>query len=341
MINFRHFGKAALLLGAIMALPAVSSGMAVAKEPLAKTLFGAQQLPAATAPKSYGFYSKGCFAGGIGMAADGPNWQGMRLSRNRHWGHPELVRTVEQLSRDAARDGWRGLLLGDMSQPRGGPMLSGHASHQIGLDADIWFMPMPDRRLSYDEREQISAVSLLKRDSLYVDDRKWTPAHEAVLRRAASYGNVERILVHPGIKKKLCDTVRGDRRWLSKIRPFWGHDSHFHMRIGCPAGSPGCKEQSAPPRGDGCDDALAWWFTEEPWRPATGPAKPKARDVMTLASLPAECRAVLEAPAPVSASAVTVTGIGGAPIAAAPVTARAFSPLPAIDIPLPRWRPAD
>jgi murein endopeptidase len=31
----------------------------------------------------------------------------------------------------------RGLLIGDMSQPRDGPMLYGHSSHQIGLDVDI------------------------------------------------------------------------------------------------------------------------------------------------------------------------------------------------------------
>ena len=338
MINIGQIGKAALLFGALIAL---AIDPAAAKEPLAKDLFGAQRLPAAAAAKSYGFYSKGCFAGGVAMAADGPNWQGMRLSRNRHWGHPELVRTLERLSRDAAGDGWRGLLLGDMSQPRGGPMLTGHASHQIGLDADIWFMPMPDMRFSNDERERTSAVSLLKRDSLYVDDRKWTPAHEAVLRRAASYRNVERILVHPGIKKKLCDTVRGDRSWLSKVRPFWGHDSHFHMRIGCPSGSTGCKAQAAPPRGDGCDDSLAWWFTEEPWRPAKGPAKPKARDVMTMASLPAECRAVLEAPAPASADAVTVDGSGVIPVTTPPVSARAFAPLPAINVPLPSARPGN
>jgi penicillin-insensitive murein endopeptidase len=330
----------ALLACLTMAL-GIAGSQAVAKDPLAKDLFGSINLPAAMPAKSYGFYSKGCFSGGVAMAADGPNWQGMRLSRNRHWGHPELVQTLERLARDAAADGWRGLLLGDMSQPRGGPMLTGHASHQIGLDADIWFMPMPSHRMSFDEREQTSAVSLLKRNSLYVDDSKWTRAHEAVLRRAASYSNVERILVHPGIKKKLCDTASGDRSWLSKIRPFWGHDSHFHLRIGCPPGSPGCKEQAAPPSSQGCDDSLAWWFTEEPWRPATGPAKPKARDIMTLASLPGECRAVLEAPGPASAAAVTADGSGAIREMVAPVSAHAFAPLPSQNIPLPTRRPTN
>ncbi|WP_159586770.1 penicillin-insensitive murein endopeptidase [Chelativorans xinjiangense] len=335
------------LAGACLAL-AMTAAVPAKAEPLAKELFGAKTLPAVTAPAAYGFYSKGCFAGGIAIAPDGPHWQAMRLSRNRRWGHPDLIRLIERLSREAAQDGWPGLLVGDISQPRGGPMLSGHASHQIGLDADIWFTPMPNKRMSVAERERVSAVSMLKGDTLYVDDRKWTRAHEAVLRRAASYPEVERILVHPGIKKKLCDTVQGDRSWLHKIRPFWGHHYHFHVRIGCPKGSTGCKPQDATPRSEGCDDSLAWWFTEEPWRPAEGPQKPKARDVMTMAALPNACRAVLEAPAPPSEAAVTLAGPEGLPAQAtqsAPALAGAANPaslllsLQPADIPLPSPRP--
>ena len=309
-------------------------GVAVAAEPLAKTLFGGEKLPALGQPRSYGFYSKGCFTGGMAMPVDGPQWQAMRLSRNRRWGHPKMIEVLERLSRDGARVGWNGLLVGDISQPRGGPMLSGHASHQIGLDADIWLTPMPDRRLTSDERENVSARSMLKGDGLLVDEARWTPAHAAVLKTAASYREVERILVHPGIKKKLCETVSGDRSWLGKVRPFWGHDAHFHVRIGCQPGSQGCKEQDAVPPGDGCDKSLDWWFTEEPWRPATGPEKPKARDVMTLASMPNECRAVLAAPSPASEAAVTFRGgsmVGnGAP---APMSAGAAAGFPAAPVP--------
>ncbi|MEO5323070.1 penicillin-insensitive murein endopeptidase [Mesorhizobium sp. CC13] len=327
---------------------------------LAKDLFGSTKLPAATAARSYGFYSKGCFAGGVAIATDGPTWQAMRLSRNRRWGHPAMISLIEKLSRDAIGDGWPGLLIGDISQPRGGPMLTGHASHQIGLDADIWLTPMPDRKLSATERENMSAVLMVDEKTHLVKDKLWTPAHTRLIKRAASYPEVERILVNPGIKKKLCDTVTGDRSWLRKVRPFWGHDYHFHMRIGCQAGSKGCKEQDPTPVGDGCDKSLAWWFTEEPWRPATGPEKPKARDIMTMASLPKECRAVLAAPSPVNEAAVTVYG-GGAPSAVVaapapaapevaetptitdpgtPVSADAYAPRPSVDIPLPRPRPA-
>ncbi|MGD9915297.1 MAG: penicillin-insensitive murein endopeptidase, partial [Rhizobiaceae bacterium] len=303
---------AAVLLSLFALVEIVGPAMA---EPLAKDLFGGKKLPAATAPKSFGFYSKGCFAGGVAIATDGPTWQAMRLSRNRRWGHPTMIKLIERLSVDATADGWPGLLLGDISQPRGGPMLSGHASHQIGLDADIWLTPMPDRTLTARERENMSATLMVDEKTHLVIDRLWTPAHTKLLKRAASYPEVERILVNPGIKKKLCDTVKGDRSWLRKVRPFWGHDYHFHIRIGCQPGSSGCKEQDATPPGDGCDKSLAWWFTKEPWKVDTGPAQPRARDVMTMKSLPAACRQVLNAPDPVSEAAVTM-GFGGTVMAA-------------------------
>ncbi len=351
-----HATRLAAAAIAAFALSGVAPEPAAAEQ-LAKNLFGAQRLPAAVPAKSYGFYSKGCFSGGLAIATDGPTWQAMRLSRNRRWGHPTMIALVEKLSRSATADGWPGLLLGDISQPRGGPMLTGHASHQIGLDADIWLTPMPDRKLSPTERENMSAVSMIKNKGLTVNEKVWTPAHARLLKRAASYPEVERILVHPGIKKKLCDAVTGDRGWLRKVRPFWGHDYHFHIRIGCQPGSTGCKGQAATAKGDGCDKSLAWWFTEEPWRPNKNPDAPKARDLMTMSSLPKACRAVLEAPSPVSEAAVTYRG-QGAPIAVAtapereldvndiladpaglPAAASAFFPTPEFGVPLPRPRP--
>ena len=358
MIFFSFFAArrllAAILAGAALAGLAAQPSQAA---PKAKDLFGAERLPAATTPQSFGFYSKGCFAGGVAIATDGPTWQAMRLSRNRRWGHPAMISLIEKLSHDAVAIGWPGLLLGDISQPRGGPMLSGHASHQIGLDADIWFTPMPDRRLTPGERENMSAVSLVNEKTHRVKDNLWTPAHMRLLKLAASYPEVERILVNPGIKKKLCDTVTGDRSWLRKVRPFWGHDYHFHVRIGCQPGSPDCKRQEATPNDDGCGKPLAWWFTEEPWRPNKNPDAPKARDVMTMASLPKACQAVLDAPAPVSEAAVTYPRNSDTPvIAAAPATtiraaiaagdaipfgASAFAPTPESGAPLPFPRPGD
>ena len=172
----KTFLRSALKLAAVAVAAFAMSGIEAPRagaEELAKNLFGHKALPAAMPAKSYGFYSKGCFSGGVAIPVDGPTWQAMRLSRNRRWGHPTMIALVEKLSRDAAeKDGWPGLLIGDISQPRGGPMLTGHASHQIGLDADIWLNPMPNRTLTAAERENISAVSMIKKKGLTVDEKR-------------------------------------------------------------------------------------------------------------------------------------------------------------------------
>lgn len=326
------------------------AGAAESDKP-AKEIFGAAKLPAVLPARAIGFYSKGCLAGGIAIPTDGPTWQAMRLSRNRRWGHPDLIALVERLSREAAaQDGWPGLLVGDISQPRGGPMLSGHASHQVGLDADVWLTPMPRRTLSARERETTSAISVLRKNTLHVDPKIWTPAHARLLMRAASYPQVERIFVHPGIKKKLCDTWTGNRESMGKIRPYYGHHYHFHIRIKCPPGMSGCRSQNPPPAGSGCGKQLAWWFTDEPWAPAK-PAKdtkpkPKKRHVR-LTDLPSACAVVASAPAPASEREVT---LGADPIAriaaaanvsgasAAGFATSSFGPLP-VTGPLPQPRP--
>lgn len=328
------FSRLALGLAAFAAAVSVNAWAA----PLAKDLFGAEKLPSAALPAVHGFYSKGCIGGAVALPMDGPHWQVMRPSRNRRWGHPELIALIEKLSNEAAADGWPGLLIGDISQPRGGPMVTGHASHQLGLDADIWLTPMPSDRLSDYQREHMAARSVLKTHSLHVNDAIWTPAYTALLKDAASFSAVERIFVHPGIKKKLCDTVSGDRSWLSKIRPYWGHDDHIHVRLSCPPGSSDCKPQQKPSSSDGCDKDLAWWFSDAPWKPAKGPKKPPARDIMTLASLPPACRSVLDAPSPQSAAAATY-GAGGTQMTtemSSPVSAYAATPVSDIPVPFPR-----
>jgi penicillin-insensitive murein DD-endopeptidase len=264
-------------------------------EVAAKALFGAIAKPAPLAARAIGSYAKGCLAGGTALPIDGPAWQAMRLSRNRNWGHPKLVALVQTLAQDAkAKDGWSGLLVGDISQPRGGPMLTGHASHQIGLDADIWFTPMPNRTLSAAEREEMSAVSMLAASELEVDPKVFTATHVKVLKRAASYADVERVLVHPAIKRAICmaTATDTDRAWLTKVRPIWGHYYHFHIRIGCPAGSTTCAPQAATPGDDGCGKELDDWY-KLLTAPPGPPEKPKP--ALTLEQLPAECRVVLQA----------------------------------------------
>src|ERR1044072_5172760 len=127
------------------------------------------------------------------------------------------------------------LWVGAVSHPRGGPMITGQASHQVGLDADIWLTPMPDRELTRREREEMSATMIVATDRKDVDPNVWTPAHFAIIKAAAEEPEVQRIFVNAAIKKALCREAGTDRAWLSKVRQYWQPDYHFHVRIGCPA----------------------------------------------------------------------------------------------------------
>jgi penicillin-insensitive murein endopeptidase len=283
----------------------------------AKVLFGAAKTPTPLAARAIGFYAKGCLAGGKAIAIDGPAWQVMRLSRNRNWGHPRLISLVERLAVDVkAHDGWNGLLVGDISQPRGGPMLTGHASHQIGLDADIWLTPMPDNRLTRREREDLSATSMLGPDRVTVDPKIWTEAHGRLILRAASYSQVERVLVHPGIKKALCENTAFPRKHFNKVRPYWGHHYHMHIRLFCPKDSPGCTPQGEVGTDDGCGKELDTWINlmkrvyapRPPIDPKVVQPKPKPqpkKPEITLADLPAACKLVIGNTSPPGPSPVS------------------------------------
>lgn len=275
------------------------------KQPPAREMFGSVDTPSPLEARAIGSYSKGCLAGGVSLPINGPDWQVMRLSRNRNWGSPQLIDFLERLSSDArAQDGWPGLLVGDLSQPRGGPMLTGHTSHQVGLDADIWLTAMPDRTLTPEEREEMIAVTMLK-DPLTVDSTIFTDAHVKLIRRAASYPQVARIFVHPAIKRSLCKraaSVGKDRAWLGKVRPWWNHHYHFHVRLACPSGMDGCKNQNPVTGDSGCsggeldnwDSMLrksAIWTAQQQIKPET--KKPGKKKNVRLRDLPADCKTVL------------------------------------------------
>jgi penicillin-insensitive murein endopeptidase len=242
----------------------------------------------------------GCLAGAERLPSEGGGFQAVRVSRNRHWGHPATVAFVKDMGARARQAGFGDLYIGDLAQPRGGPMASLHGSHQNGLDVDIWFNLDPKPRLAPAEREEIAIVKLTTPDERRVDPALWRPEHARVLRMAADDPRVDRILVHFAIKKHLCETAGADRAWLRKLRPWRGHNEHFHVRLVCPAGSPDCVQQAAIPPGDGCDSTLEWWFLDAEERrkrdeeaaraaprPQAGPPRPK---------LPAQCAAILRAP---------------------------------------------
>src|SRR3954463_4207923 len=243
----------------------------------ARELFARKILPAAMPTRVVGFYAKGCIAGAEALPINGESWQVMRLSRNRNWAHPDLVALLKRLADKAHKDaGWPGILVGDMTQPRGGPMLTGHGSHQVGLDADIWLTPMPKTPLSREQREEMSATMVVAPDRLDVDPKVWS--HEgqfAVIKAAAQDSQVERIFVNAAIKKALCREAGKDRAFLHKVRPWWGHDYHFHVRIVCQAGSPECKGQEPPAETEGCGHDLDYWFSDAVLHPQPPKEPPK------------------------------------------------------------------
>lgn len=287
-----------LLLMCLLLLPAAAPAA-----PLAKDLFGAQRSGSQQKPQAIGDYARGCGAGMVQLPETGPTWQAMRLSRGRNWGQPELVQFLIDLSGAARQIGWAGLYIGDMSQPRGGPMTSGHASHQMGLDADIWMLPATRLNLTRAERESLSSIAVRTADQKRINGN-WTRGHHLLLRAAASDPRVDRIFVAAAVKIEMCRTARpSDKAWLQKIRPLYGHETHFHVRLKCPRGSRLCQTQTPTVAelskgGDGCDETLTWWVTtyldelKNPPKKPKGPRKKGPRE-FTMADLPRQCAGVL------------------------------------------------
>lgn len=292
----------ALLLSLLLAAP-------VHAEKLANRLFGAMPAPSSQDSMPIGSYAKGCGAGMVELPETGPTWQAMRLSRNRNFGQPQMVQFLMDLSATARDIGFgRGLYIGDISQPRGGPMTSGHASHQIGLDADIWMLPPRRLDLSVAEREEISSIPVRSADQRSVTEN-WTRTHRELLKQAASDPRVDRIFVAAAVKIEMCRTAkRSDKKWLQKIRPVAGHETHFHVRLKCPKGARLCETQSPTvdalsKGGDGCDETLMWWVTDYLNPPKSDGKKPRDEDAprkkgpreFTMADLPRQCKGVLAA----------------------------------------------
>ena len=274
----------------------------------ARYLLGGKPTGSNQKPASFGTYAKGCLAGGEQLAQTGPTWQAMRLSRGRNWGHPDMIEYIKRISQQVAKTtSWKGLYVGDISQPRGGPMISGHASHQLGLDADIWMLPPRNLSLSKTDRENLSSINVRSGDQRNVSSN-WTRTHMKVMKIAASDPAVDRIFVTPPVKIYMCKKARGDRKWLQKIRPYWGHNFHFHVRLKCPKGNSACKRQKPTVKqlskgGLGCDDTLNWWITDalRPAKPVpkTPKSKPKTKPKkhprqFTMADLPRQCGSVLK-----------------------------------------------
>ena len=266
--------------------------------------------PSKGTAKSIGDYSSGCLSGGAKLALDGPGFQVMHPSRLRYYGHPELVAFIEGLGRGLKTEGQGDVLVGDLSQPRGGPAPGGHSSHQTGLDVDLWYWQpkaAAKRPLTREERETLKSRSVLDPKTSGMQS-EWSARVISMLRLTANDARVSRIFVHPIIKREACNVTTGDRAWLRKVRPWYGHDDHFHVRLLCPADARECVSQAPVPAGDGCKE-LDWWFSPEATQDRReGQAKYQAK-VGKSPGMPAECRELVEqsarGPQPLQAAANT------------------------------------
>ncbi|AWJ90546.1 penicillin-insensitive murein endopeptidase [Azospirillum baldaniorum] len=232
-----------------------------------------------------GGYANGCIRGAQTLPPEGLGYQAVNLSRNRNHGHPDTIAFVQELARRAQAERLGRLAIGDISKLYGGRMESGHASHQIGLDVDVWF-DLDQPPLVREARERTDFPTMVNRQTQRVLPERFGPRQARLLQLAATSPKVARVFVNPAIKLALCQSEQGDRSWLNAVRPWGGHDSHFHVRMNCPAGSTACVPQAPIPPGDGCGQELLSWF--EPPKEAPVPRPPKA-----IPEPPAACLEVL------------------------------------------------
>ena len=229
----------------------------------------------------------GCIAGAAQLPAQGPGFQTIRSSKSHFWGAPTTIAALERLAVQAHAAGLPDLYMNDIGKHYGGPFPGVHATHMLGLDADVWLDVRPKQPLSAAERDAVDVQSLVMPGGREINPSVWSKDHVTLLRLAAALPGVDRVLVNPAIKRQLCRDVAGDRSWLNMIRPWWGHAAHMHIHFRCPPGQTACADQAPRPTGEGCDASLQWWFDQLdlPPKPPGKPAPPPV--------LPAACKAIM------------------------------------------------
>ena len=141
----------------------------------------------------------------------------------------------------------------------------------------------------------MSATNVVAANWMDVDPAVWTDGHRNIIRLAAQDPGIVRIFVNPAIKAALCRNPGGDRSWLSKVRPMWSHNYHFHIRMACPAGDAACQDQDPPPDGDGCGSELQDWLKRQ-HKAMFGPKRPspdRPARVLPLSAMPPACQQIV------------------------------------------------
>jgi penicillin-insensitive murein endopeptidase len=246
--------------------------------------------PAVGSAQVFGGPSNGCLQGAQALPVASSGLISVRRHRNHYYGHPALIDLLLQLGRDHATSADHLIMIGDLSQPRGGPMSSLHRSHQNGLDVDIWLTfaksTQHAQRLT---GTQADPPSLVTTDGQR-PTQQWGMAQVQLVQWLAQRAEVDRLFIHPVLKQALCQ-AQPNAHWLRKVRPWWGHDAHVHVRLRCPNGSPHCQGQAPLPPGTGCGAPLAWWFSAEARQPRS-----KGKGSTTSAVMPSACQKLIHAP---------------------------------------------
>ncbi|MEI2263665.1 penicillin-insensitive murein endopeptidase [Erwinia sp. CGal63] len=260
-------------------------GLLLSASALAATPWQSIRQPISGTPQAIGSFANGCIVGAQELPLNDPTYQVMRQDQRRFYGHPDLILFIQRLSAQVHNLQLGEVLIGDMGMAAGGRFSSGHASHQTGLDVDIW-LQLPKTRWSPQQLLKPQPLDLVTADGKNVVARHWQPQIDSLIKLAAKDDDVTRIFVNPAIKKQLCADAGSDRDWLRKVRPWFGHRAHMHVRLRCPVGSMECEDQPAPPPGDGCGAELESWFA--PPKPSGAPVKREPPP------LPPSCQALLD-----------------------------------------------
>jgi len=268
----------------VLCAAVVAAWPLAARADAAPTPWALFKTPTLHPPRAIGGYSAGCIDGAVALPLVGDGFRVAKPERHRIFGHPLLVGMIRDLGKHLLELHLSPLSVGDLGQARGGPAPTGHASHQTGLDVDLWFLPPVHGE----------AQSMVDRARMQPSPR-FSDAVLRMLMLAASDARVERIFVNPVLKRAVCERTAGqaDRSWLHKLRPWWGHDDHFHVRLACPADSPACTPQAPLPPGDGCGE-LTWWFDEKAQADREKGHQTYAAKVGAAPLLPEGCRVLLD-----------------------------------------------
>ena len=233
--------------------------------------------------ESIGSYANGCLEGAVPLPLESEGYQVVRSERGRYYAHPKTVSFIQDLGKLSSQKINKQLLIADISLAKGGRFAHGHSSHQTGLDIDIW-LKLLNKKLTKKQLAEPYSISLVDKNSFTIREKHWQDAHFELIKSTAKDERVARIFVNSVIKEKLCALEKNDDSWLRKVRPWWGHSAHMHVRLQCPKDDKSCIKQPEIKEGSGCGYEVESWRLKPTAPKKKAPAKviPKQCSMMLM-----------------------------------------------------------